>query len=43
VNSVDDMFTVKRTPVDVVLPTGCAVLNANDPLVRRWRRFAQAP
>ena len=33
VNSVDDMFTVKRTPVDVVLPTGCAVLNANDPLV----------
>jgi hypothetical protein len=27
------MFTVKRTPVDVVLPTGCAVLNAGDPLV----------
>ena len=33
VNSVDDMFTVKRTPVDVVLPTGAAVLNAGDPLV----------
>lgn len=28
-----DMFKVKRTPVDVVLPTGTAVLNANDPLV----------
>ncbi|HEX7599576.1 MAG TPA: cyanophycin synthetase, partial [Polyangia bacterium] len=35
VNSVDDMFTVKRTPVDVVLPTGTAVLNANDPLVAK--------
>ena len=28
-----DMFKVKRTPVDVVLPTGTAVLNANEPLV----------
>lgn len=28
-----DMFKVKRTPVDVVLPTGTAVLNASDPLV----------
>ena len=28
-----DMFKVKRTPVDVVLPTGTAVLNANDALV----------
>lgn len=28
-----DMFKVKRTPVDVVLPTGTAVLNADDPLV----------
>lgn len=27
------MFKVKRTPVDVVLPTGAAVLNARDPLV----------
>jgi cyanophycin synthetase len=35
VNSADDMFTVKRTPVDVVLPTGTAVLNANDPLVAK--------
>jgi cyanophycin synthetase len=33
VNTVDDMFTVKRSPVDVVLPTGSAVLNAGDPLV----------
>jgi len=33
VNTLDDMFTVKRSPVDVVLPTGCAVLNASDPLV----------
>jgi cyanophycin synthetase len=33
VNTVDDVFTVKRTPVDVVLPTGSAVLNASDPLV----------
>jgi cyanophycin synthetase len=29
----EDMFKVKRTPVDVVLPTGSAVLNAADPLV----------
>lgn len=28
-----EMYKVKRTPVDVVLPTGCAVLNALDPLV----------
>jgi cyanophycin synthetase len=35
VNTVDDMFTVKRTPVDVVLPTGFAVLNAGDPLVAK--------
>ncbi len=28
-----EMFTVKRCPVDVVLPTGAAVLNAEDPLV----------
>jgi len=39
VNSVDDMFTVKRTPVDVVLPTGCAVLNASDPLVAQMARI----
>jgi cyanophycin synthetase len=35
VNTVDDMFTVKRSPVDVVLPTGFAVLNANDALVAK--------
>ena len=34
-NTVDDMFTVKRSPVDVVLPTGYAVLNAGDPLVAK--------
>ncbi|MEK6259235.1 MAG: cyanophycin synthetase [Planctomycetota bacterium] len=33
IDSPDDMFKVKRTPVDVVLPTGMAVLNATDPLV----------
>lgn len=33
IQSPDDMFKVKRTPVDVVLPTGTAVLNAKDPLV----------
>ena len=33
IDSPDDMFKVKRTPVDVVLPTGMAVLNAIDPLV----------
>lgn len=29
----EDMFKVKRSGVDVVLPTGTAVLNAEDPLV----------
>ena len=33
IDSPEDMFKVKRTPVDVVLPTGMAVLNATDPLV----------
>ncbi|MEI8379781.1 MAG: cyanophycin synthetase [Planctomycetota bacterium] len=33
IHSPEDMFKVKRTPVDVVLPTGTAVLNADDPLV----------
>jgi cyanophycin synthetase len=33
IDSPADMFKVKRTPVDVVLPTGTAVLNAGDPLV----------
>ncbi|GIX04321.1 MAG: cyanophycin synthetase [Planctomycetaceae bacterium] len=31
----EDMFKVKRCGVDVVLPTGAAVLNAEDPLVAR--------
>ncbi len=35
VNDLDDVYTVKRTPVDVVLPTGTAVLNAMDPLVAK--------
>lgn len=29
----EDMFKVKRSPVDVALPTGAKVLNAADPLV----------
>ncbi len=35
INTPDDMFKVKRSPVDVVLPTGAAVLNAADPLVAK--------
>jgi len=31
----EDMYKVKRSPVDVVLPTGAAVLNAADPLVMK--------
>ena len=34
-HSPEDMFKVKRSGVDVVLPTGTAVLNAQDPLVVR--------
>ncbi len=33
IESPEDMFGVKRCAVDVVLPTGTAVLNAADPLV----------
>jgi UDP-N-acetylmuramyl tripeptide synthase len=33
VDTPEQMFTVKRSPVDVVLPSGTAVLNAADPLV----------
>lgn len=33
INSAEEMFKVKRSAVDVVLPTGAAVLNAADPLV----------
>jgi len=35
-----DMYKVKRTPVDVVLPTGCAVLNAADPLVAQMAELS---
>jgi cyanophycin synthetase len=33
IDTPDQMFTVKRSPVDVVLPSGTAVLKADDPLV----------
>ena len=33
INTSEDLAKVKRTIVDVVSPTGTAVLNANDPLV----------
>lgn len=33
IDTPEQMFTVKRSPVDVVLPTGAAVLKADDPLV----------
>src|SRR5205085_2566518 len=33
IDTIDQMYTVKRSPVDVVLPTGTAVLKADDPLV----------
>ena len=36
----EDMFKVKRTPVDVVLPTGAAVLNAADELVARMAELS---
>ncbi|MBI1345537.1 cyanophycin synthetase [bacterium] len=35
-----DMYKVKRTPVDVVLPTGVAVLNADDPLVAQMAELS---
>jgi cyanophycin synthetase len=51
VETPEDMFSVKRCPVDVVLPTGTAVLKADDPLVADMARlsagrvtfFAQEP
>jgi cyanophycin synthetase len=33
VQTVEDQYTVERSSVDVVLPSGAAVLNADDPLV----------
>lgn len=33
IDTIDQMYTVKRSPVDVVLPNGTAVLKADDKLV----------
>ena len=40
IDSPRDMFKVKRTPVDVVMPTGMAVLNATDPLVVEMKELS---
>ena len=40
IDSPRDMFKVKRTPVDVVMPTGTAVLNATDPLVVEMKELS---
>lgn len=40
VQSPEDMFKVKRSAVDVVLPTGAAVLNAADPLVAKMAELS---
>jgi len=40
IHSPEEMFKVKRTPVDVVLPSGTAVLNAADPLVARMAELS---
>lgn len=40
IDSPREMFKVKRTPVDVVLPTGTAVLNAADPLVVEMKELS---
>jgi cyanophycin synthetase len=40
IDTPEQMFTVKRTPVDVVLPTGYAVLNATDALVTDMARLS---
>ncbi len=40
IDSPKEMFKVKRTPVDVVLPTGTAVLNATDPLVVEMKELS---
>jgi cyanophycin synthetase len=41
IHTPEDMFKVKRTPVDVVLETGYAVLNAMDPLVARMAELSR--
>ncbi len=40
VENVEQMFTVKRCPVDVVMPHGASVLNAEDPLVADMARLS---
>lgn len=40
IDSPKEMFKVKRTPVDVVMPTGTAVLNATDPLVVEMKELS---
>lgn len=39
-DSADDMYKVKRAPVDVVMPSGFAVLNATDPLCVRMESLS---
>jgi cyanophycin synthetase len=41
VMAAEDLFKVKRTIVDVVLPTGWAVLNAADPLVATMGEYCR--
>ena len=40
INTVEQMYSVKRCPVDVVLPEGCAVLNAADPWVAKMAELS---
>jgi cyanophycin synthetase len=40
IDSPREMFKVKRTPVDVVMPTGTAILNATDPLVVEMKELS---
>ena len=40
IDSPREMFKVKRTPVDVVMPNGMAVLNATDPLVVEMKELS---
>ncbi len=39
--SEEKVFAVERTPVDVVLPSGAAVLNAADPLVMQMKPLSK--
>lgn len=40
VESLEEMFTVKRCPVDVVLPSGAAILKADDPFTADMARLS---